>query len=128
MVSARPSRHCRAASYGAASRNGARARAGARRQAAAVETASVGCDGSATPAAGSSSAVNETSGMPELTRPNIVANATSAASRPVPMRIRPVSGEMPVASNSHQRSPMNASQYEWKSGGPSAGRRRSRHP
>ena len=50
---------------------------------------------------------------------NIVAKATSAASRPVPMRIRPVIGVRPVGSNNHQRSPIHASTYEWKSGGPS---------
>ena len=59
--------------------------------------------------------------MPVRTGPKIVANETSAASRPVPMRMSPVIGEMPVGSNRYHVPPISTSTYAWKSGGPSAG-------
>ena len=47
--------------------------------------------------------------MTVRTGPKIVANETSAASRPVPMRSNPVIGEIPVGSNMYQSSPTNTS-------------------
>ena len=54
-------------------------------------------------AAGSASACTLILGMARMTRPNKVANATSLASRPVAIRIRPVVGNMAVGSNMYQR-------------------------
>ena len=44
-------------------------------------------------------------GAEDVTVPKIVANATSAASRPVPSRTNPIGIAVPDGSNKYQRSP-----------------------
>jgi hypothetical protein len=48
-------------------------------------------------------------GIVHWTVPKIVANETSLASRPVPMRSNPIRGEIPEGSKRNQRSPRYAS-------------------
>ncbi|TBR14698.1 MAG: hypothetical protein EPO43_06635 [Rugosibacter sp.] len=57
------------------------------------------------PLATSSTASILISGARDVMAPNMVANATSAASRPAPILTSPIRGEMPVGSNTYQRLP-----------------------
>src|SRR5688572_12749919 len=68
-----------------------------------VHTACVVGLGSSMPAAGFSWATTLILGADHMTLPKMVANATSLASRPVPMRTSPVVGQIPVGSKMYHR-------------------------